>query len=349
MKPNNKILPLNQITSNDKNLKISKNSLVLVIIGINVLTFLFSVIESDYFVGHYLPASTLHFMLSGFTRKILDFSAFLANLFVFAILIFSQKELLSNSNQQLNKGLNPLQLRRLQRRNQLFKNVFRHVNTLLISGSIICVTLLIKLLSRKPLLFSIAIEFCFSSTAVFGLPPALALLHQIFAISFYFNLRIKRLKALLNLILLSRKKISIKKLLIDHNHLCRDIARFSKLVKVFYFLALFTMIPISLLMLHSILFGGLPYFLMFPVFAAFLISNAFVFVISYLLAKVSYRVHFQKRAFLKIFIRTLNMRFRDWVKFTTALEWMSYSNRKIGFNCLSIFTVTYSTLMKVVI
>lgn len=319
------------------------------IMSFNAASYLFSSLNSDEVVSRSFPASTRHFLATGYTRKLTDFGIFLINAFIVAILLPKQQNLVSSHPWS---DLNARQFQTIQIRNDSNKNHVCKIIWFTAIGTVLSVTSypLLILIKSKSIGFILLVLFYKCTTAILATAEALPFVARIYLISFYFRIRIKKLKALLHFNLITCNKSSLKNILIAHNTLCKDIATFSKKWKVFYFLALFSMIPISLIMLHSLLFGDLPYSLIFPAIMAFLISSGFVFVISYLLAQVSYRIHCLKKTFFKIIFNVSIkkvLKAREWLKFMSTLERMSTPNRKIGFTCLTIFTVTYAALMKV--
>lgn len=176
---------------------------------------------------------------------------------------------------------------------------------------------------------------------------------NIFTISKYFLIRIKKIRILCDFIIFYRKGIGIKKLIASHNSVCADIALYNRAWKEFYFLALIFSLPYSLLMLHPILFGNLHFTIYSGYVVVYGVTALYIFFTGFVMARVSHHLHDTRKRIHRVLLQTRRMpagslnAFCTWLDVINCLERMSSPNRKVGFTCLTLFTIAYPQMVKV--
>lgn len=176
---------------------------------------------------------------------------------------------------------------------------------------------------------------------------------HIYATALSFSIRSSKLKNLA--VYVSNSGLSghnleflINHVIQSHNILCKHIAGCNKFWKIYYFFVLICEIPASLFCLHCILFGDLFWFQQPVYVGGFFATLGYVFFVGKILAKLSADVHsIRKAVYRMLLFNKQQIPFKLWVKAMSCLERMSCPNRKIGFSCLTIFTMTYASFAKV--
>lgn len=176
-------------------------------------------------------------------------------------------------------------------------------------------------------------------------------LGHIYATAISFSIRTRKI-AMLATVAASMKNVSchvIHHVLRKHDKVCQQIAVCAIFWKTYYFVVLICAIPANLFSLHCFFFGNVFWYQKVAYFGSFLSHGFYIFLVGTNLARVSYDVHSTRKAIYSMTRSHLcRMNTRLWLKAMACLERMA-SNRKIGFTCLTIFTVTYATFAKVCI
>lgn len=329
--------------------------------------YLISALADDHFVGNNLPTIIYHLTIRGNSRRMTDFSVSLQTYLVISIILLfigydhnnSGFEIINALEGRISATAIQLNSYRFDQLQMKSRKAFQLCQTF-VTLSAICAcfcgavipSFIIFPASDKPIWLLVLIQLIACLIIIFGLKFISPPIAHLYTTVYYFGLRIKQLEALLHF--LSIMQVSktgnqtIRKLFHSHNSLCNDIARHSQFWKVFYFLSLVFTLPANICFLHPLLFGNLPYFIIGGYIVGFIVGAVYLFIIGFRFAQISYRVHKLKVPYLKVMITNFNkVSFTKRIKFLTCLERMSSSNRKIGFTCLTIFTVTYSSLFKV--
>lgn len=164
----------------------------------------------------------------------------------------------------------------------------------------------------------------------------------------FFKIRINKLEAIIQISGKSLLRKIFRTILPCHDHICKTIVEFSNFWKIYYFLALVTLIPATLFCLHNALFGDVIWFQTAAFVAAFFGGAGYIFILGLMFSQLSYEIHNTRKClYYFIFNNNRKIPLRVWLKGINTLERMSSKSRKIGFTCLTIFTVNYRTFLKV--
>lgn len=340
-------------------MKLNSQHLIIGFLVLNASLYCLSALSDDDFVGKYLPTILYHLTIRGFTRKILDFTAFMTIFLSLAsYLLFRNRPPLSIFN-DLSKGeitglrLNRKLFAKLCKMYGKVMKLNRKLIAVSIFGGLLTATIIpafyIFPFSNNSFGYLVFVQVLFIPLTFLVLDLVLTPSAYLYMTVFYLRLLIQQQKVMLKYSLLMRRagNGAIKELLQSHGCLCKDIACHNKTWNRFYFFALFTMLPSSLFSFHSIFFGEVPHFILFGLFVAAFISTAYVFVVSTWLASVSCKFHQLKNSFFKLLVcKGGKMSIRLSINVLNCYESLA-SKKKIGFTCLSLFTVTYSALFKV--
>lgn len=267
--------------------------------------YLISAISDDDFVSLYVPSIFYHVTIRGHTRRNSDICACIIVLFTFAkiiIYVFSKTQTgfdlfraLKNEIDAREIRLDVEELRLLQKKYGLIKK------SVMISEIALQVCCFAAMIGPILLFFPASNQsfgFLFLVDAI-AMPAFLIVFHNLFQpithlliTSYYFTLRIRKQifyqKTFIQFGKIKSK--AVNKLVTNHHEICRDIARYSQFWKVFYFLALISMIPLSGLVLQYLLFGTMAKIFIAGYFAVYAFTVIYVFVIGMSLARISHQL-----------------------------------------------------------
>lgn len=319
--------------------------------------YLSAAISDDEFAGRYTPTLFYHLSIRGFSRKISDFASFCAFCFCLVIqLLYFKTSLDTNAFKlfkSLKNGIVPDGIK-VRQAKVLQKKLFVVIKLCLVLRNLAIFVLgssiLLSLKSRYSflsLILSLLIIAIIRPLYALLLPP----IAQIYVTSLYFSYRIQNFRLFLKFrtVLKNLNPQQFKQILIRHNRICEEIANYNSFWKNFYFAALVSMTPINLFMLHGFLFEvNLQIFLFLALIVALLISGFYVFFVGFCFALISYKVHKTKPQLNSLIYKTNYISFRTWLNLMNCVERMSCRDKKIGFTCLTLFTVTSASLFKVI-
>lgn len=134
-----------------------------------------------------------------------------------------------------------------------------------------------------------------------------------------------------------------------HDAICRQIDFYHVRWTHFYFFALLFMIPFNLFMLHTLLFSSDILWFHVGGYSGGVFSSAlYIFYIGKSFAKHCFRLYRTRPAIYRMVrVNSNRIPLNNWIKAMSTLERLAAKERKIGFTCLKIFTVTYGTFFKV--
>lgn len=348
----------------------SKNVIQLFFLALCSAVHFISSLCDDEFVFEYLPSIVYPLGLRGFSRKITEFAICLANAFCIAvILLFSSPKTKRDITWQLDPLMNiefvnsfsklkldTIQLKKLKARIVSVKKLAK-ISVILGTASVTFSSTVIPVLFifpnyPKPIWFQFFVIASISPVSLIAINLFINQIAAIYTAIYYFRLRIKKVDNFLKLMKAFRKlnKQILSRFLTMHSSVCKDIVFSNQIWKIFYFCSLIFLLPSNLFFLHTMLFGNMPYFVFIGTTAAIIITAVYIFAISFWLADVSFSVHkLRIKTYYLLVNNNQNLSLRSWIKLITCFERMSVKNKKIGFTCLSIFTITYTSVFKVLI
>lgn len=360
-----KILLVDHLLEERKNLKKVENLFVILFMSLNAAMYAVSAFNSDEFVSKFIPSAPFHIGIHGYTRKITDIACMLGILLALSNLInynytpnksgFKLFRALKGKTSSSTIGLNPRLFQKLQNRAKDVVKLCQLAEFITNCVFTIALTLTFAFVLNKTkqswsfLLLTFGFALTISSLCWhFLLPP----LVHLYVTSHYLLLRIQNLKKTLEFFLFIETEIKqklVSTLLAKHDLVCKDIAKYGKFWKVFYFFVLLFMVPYNLLLLHALLFGDISGIFIPCYLAVFLTSAVYIFIIGMYFAKLSHQVHATRKNVYKILQKCIrNQRLSQWSKLMSCVERLSNPKRPVGFTCLTIFTVTYASFFKVI-
>ena len=169
-------------------------------------------------------------------------------------------------------------------------------------------------------------------------------------VTYYFRLKINSINNLLVNVSVNNRYLVpiINKYITDHDAFCNTIQKFNNFFKDLYLVFIITVFPVSLIVLHSVLFEELLYFLRL----FYVVTLVFVFVclvgIQFLLASNSTRTHkmCKKLSRLQWRINGDVFRIRFKLKLLQCFERLS-SDRKLGASIGPLGVMTFPLFYKV--
>lgn len=140
----------------------------------------------------------------------------------------------------------------------------------------------------------------------------------------------------------------ISKFMDDHNDFCRLTYEYNRFWSKIYFIIFFTMLPISLIMIHTIFFEqtDLGHKLLFTISTLMIVINCFA--IQFILAYMSKQIHKGTKdlARLQWYLKGWPFRVNNKLKLMTYFERLS-ANKKIGLTLGPTVTVTFNVFAQV--
>lgn len=339
---------------------------ILLFLAFNVLLHSISATNSDEVARDYIPSIAARFGLHGFARKLSELVVVTGCSCAISIAFFYNFSRHREKGFQIFKAvkslikaekvnLNISQLKKLQVRALFLLKLWNRFRYLTYAS--IEVMYVIPLFANRQaslqhlwlLVVSMLIGFGMATTAITWIMPPVV---HLYIVSYYFRLRIKRVKLLSSLIeripVNSAIKKYVLKLIYSHNLVCKDIALYNQLWKHIYFFTLLTMIPFNLFVLNCLLSGSLKFYMFVGYIAIFLFSAFYVFAIGLCLADIAYQIQQGSLQLNRIHLKCKSrLPLSTWFKIMNCVERISSKHRKIGFTFGEVYYVTYATVFKV--
>ena len=147
---------------------------------------------------------------------------------------------------------------------------------------------------------------------------------------------------------LSRRQIyrALESYLSEHDYLCKQVTIFNNYWQHVYLLFLMTIVPLSLIILHQLLFANYNSFQNAFILMSLLCAYTILFGVQYFLAQFSVKIHKMYRKLSRIQWSLNGLRFK--LKLLNRFERLS-GRKKIGISIGSLIIITFPVLSKVCI
>ena len=139
-----------------------------------------------------------------------------------------------------------------------------------------------------------------------------------------------------------RLQLKVERFTIEHNNVCCKMSKFSRFWKDIYLAAIFILCPITLIILHLVLFESMNIFITIMYVIILIDSYAALIVVQYVVASISHKMHKQCKLLARIqwlFDRN-NSSLRFKLKTQTYFERLS-SKKRIGFSIGTLVVITF--------